>query len=305
MNFTAVEQQTRHVFDAIQAGHLQDQGALDRHRSLLSYRNLGLPEGWLEGKVCADMGCGAAASGMFNLLELGAAHVVGLDLTESFVPHARATLAARPDFDGRYAFDVGSLEDLPYADGRFDFILCHGVLHNVENDRQALAEMFRCLKPGGICHLTVMGQGGLLGRLGMEVMRQEYRANPWFKGFVDTMDVAGLRRHLDWLQGRVEADGSEAHLLSVEFLEILKKLIDEDLLLTISDRLKTPVYHTYSLADFEAMLRGAGFSSWRRTSRQPSYANIRRVVAPLYKDYDHPLARLLYGDGTLVMLATR
>ncbi len=44
-------------------------------------------------------------------------------------------------------------------------------------------------------------------------------------------------------------------------------------------------------------LKAAGFTAWRRVSRQPSYNNIRKIVAPLYHDYQSDLARLLYGEG--------
>ena len=30
---------------------------------------------------------------------------------------------------------------------------------------------------------------------------------------------------------------------------------------------------------------------------QPSYHNIRKILAPLYKNYNSQLARILFGDG--------
>ena len=39
--------------------------------------------------------------------------------------------------------------DLKFDDGCFDAILCVGVLHYVENDRKAMQELYRVLKPEG------------------------------------------------------------------------------------------------------------------------------------------------------------
>jgi SAM-dependent methyltransferase len=40
-------------------------------------------------------------------------------------------------------------ESLPFADGSFDVILLHEVIEHVRSDREAVAEAYRCLRPGG------------------------------------------------------------------------------------------------------------------------------------------------------------
>lgn len=44
---------------------------------------------------------------------------------------------------------LAACEALPYADGAFDLVLSHEVLEHVQNDRLAVAEMVRVLRPGG------------------------------------------------------------------------------------------------------------------------------------------------------------
>jgi len=39
--------------------------------------------------------------------------------------------------------------DLPFEDGHFDVILCNHVLEHIPDDRKALSELYRVLKPGG------------------------------------------------------------------------------------------------------------------------------------------------------------
>jgi ubiquinone/menaquinone biosynthesis C-methylase UbiE len=44
---------------------------------------------------------------------------------------------------------VADMTELPFADGAVDLFLSYSGLHMVPNPREAVAEMARCLKPGG------------------------------------------------------------------------------------------------------------------------------------------------------------
>jgi len=52
-----------------------------------------------------------------------------------------------------YNYPEGTIEmdilDIKYDDNFFDFILCSHVLEHILDDRKALSELFRVLKPGG------------------------------------------------------------------------------------------------------------------------------------------------------------
>jgi SAM-dependent methyltransferase len=50
-------------------------------------------------------------------------------------------------------------ENLPYPADSFDLVLSHEVLEHVADDRQALLEIVRCLKPGGRLVLFVPNRG--------------------------------------------------------------------------------------------------------------------------------------------------
>lgn len=47
------------------------------------------------------------------------------------------------------------LEALPYRDDSFDVVTCLDVIEHIEDDRQAVAELARVLRPGGLLVLTV------------------------------------------------------------------------------------------------------------------------------------------------------
>ena len=48
-----------------------------------------------------------------------------------------------------------SVLNIPYSDNYFDFIICNHVLEHVEDDRKAINELYRVLKPHGIAILQV------------------------------------------------------------------------------------------------------------------------------------------------------
>jgi SAM-dependent methyltransferase len=52
---------------------------------------------------------------------------------------------------------VGSADALPFADGRFDVVLCSQVLEHVERPPRVLAEIHRVLRPGGVALLSTHG----------------------------------------------------------------------------------------------------------------------------------------------------
>lgn len=58
---------------------------------------------------------------------------------------------------GLYTFadEIVDIQDIPYEDNYFDFILCSHVLEHVPDDNKALSELYRVLKPGGTALILV------------------------------------------------------------------------------------------------------------------------------------------------------
>jgi len=77
-------------------------------------------------------------------------------------PFFQKTFKAMPNLDYTSA-DIESplamvkmdIMDIPYEDGLFDVILCYHVLEHVADDRRAMREFLRVLKPGGWAILQV------------------------------------------------------------------------------------------------------------------------------------------------------
>jgi 2-polyprenyl-3-methyl-5-hydroxy-6-metoxy-1,4-benzoquinol methylase/uncharacterized protein YbaR (Trm112 family) len=102
--------------------------------------------GWswsgMKGKRILDVGCGA---GRFAEVALqSGATVVGLDYS-SAIDAARRNLAAFPDFHAVQ----GSVYELPFRPGTFDYVYCLGVLQHTPDPDGAFAKLPEMLARGG------------------------------------------------------------------------------------------------------------------------------------------------------------
>jgi SAM-dependent methyltransferase len=99
-------------------------------------------------------GCGVGAYD--ERLVAHAAHVVGLDIELDRVQEARQRFcqAGLP-----YEFLGGAGETLPFPSDCFDLILSHEVLEHVQDDREAVREIVRTLRPGGRLALFCPNRG--------------------------------------------------------------------------------------------------------------------------------------------------
>jgi len=103
-----------------------------------------------------DVGCG---TGNFasQVIKFIGAEVWGLDLSEGM-------LSRCPKHE-RLHFVLGDSENLPFPENTFDAITCTHSFHHYPNQLQAIAEMFRVLRPGGRVHIIDGDPDELWGEL--------------------------------------------------------------------------------------------------------------------------------------------
>ncbi|SIT58141.1 putative Methyltransferase family protein [Mesorhizobium prunaredense] len=102
----------------------------------------------------ADIGCG---SGHFarKLADHGAA-VVGYDGSAEMVSAAWHSAESGRGSGGSLHFEqIGSVEQLPVADGSLDGCICLSVLEYLPNISVGLGEIARVVKPGGVVVLSI------------------------------------------------------------------------------------------------------------------------------------------------------
>ena len=120
-----------------------------------------------------DVGCGtgrllARAAAVFP-----GAGLAGVDPAAGMVAEAAASLSA--DVDARFV--RGAAERLPFADGSFDLVLSSMSFHHWADQRTALGEVRRVLRPGGIVALADGFAVGLL-RLGFRIAASAAASTP-------------------------------------------------------------------------------------------------------------------------------
>jgi SAM-dependent methyltransferase len=103
-------------------------------------------------------GCGEGHEALFIRRELGGS-VVGVDIDEQWDPSLEADA---PDF----RLLVGSILELPFADGSFDVVFYHHVIEHVDDPAGSLRELARVLRPGGLIFIGTPNRHRAVGYLG-------------------------------------------------------------------------------------------------------------------------------------------
>jgi SAM-dependent methyltransferase len=118
--------------------------------------------GVLAGDRLLDLGCGFGRHA-YEAARRGA-DVVALDAGRDEVDGVGAVFAAMADAgELDDAARVGTVQGdglhLPFADAAFDRVICSEVLEHLHDDRAAMAELARVLRPGGTMAVTVPRYG--------------------------------------------------------------------------------------------------------------------------------------------------
>lgn len=143
----------------------------------------------LGGKIVLSLGCGAGHDSA-ELKKRGAAHSVGIDISEELIKIAKAE---HPECE----FHVMDMEKLVFSDSEFDFIYSSLAVHYLKDWGNMLAEAYRVLKPGGIflfsCGHPVTDQWDvhMEGNIRVKQLRvEENKQNDEVKIFGEYLDQA-------------------------------------------------------------------------------------------------------------------
>jgi ubiquinone/menaquinone biosynthesis C-methylase UbiE len=109
----------------------------------------------LKSRRVLDLGCGRGGV-LLAFLQFGC-EAVGLDPYDVYLEETRRRCAAA-GFTPELVQGVG--EQLPFADGSFDFINCNEVTEHAEDPDQLLAECQRVLRPDGAMYISFHNRFG-------------------------------------------------------------------------------------------------------------------------------------------------
>lgn len=77
--------------------------------------------------------------------------LVGIDIDNEAIKHATKTFRAK-----NLIFKEGDALNLKFKDNYFDIVICTHVYEHVENPNKLFSEIYRVLKPSGICYLAAV-----------------------------------------------------------------------------------------------------------------------------------------------------
>ena len=83
-----------------------------------------------------------------------AGHVIGLDASRRMLKVARKKVSAER-FEEFISLTRGDAQELPYLDDSFDVVTCLEALEFLSDQRAALAEIIRVLRPGGLLLVSI------------------------------------------------------------------------------------------------------------------------------------------------------
>ncbi len=140
----------RSIYDAeaaVEASHWWFEGRRDLFGRILERYAVGRSSHIL------DAGTGTGAN-LRMLIERGYTNACGLDFSDDAIRYcAEKGLTVRQ----------GSLTEMPFEDCSLDFVLATDVIEHIDNDRRALQEIHRVLRPGGRVLITVPAFRSLWG----------------------------------------------------------------------------------------------------------------------------------------------
>lgn len=112
------------------------------------------------GMKLLDCGAGSGSITLGLAQAIAPGEATGVDISE--VEVARATERAATEGVTNLHFEVGNIYQLAFADESFDAIFSHNVLEHVQKPLNALLEMYRLLKPGGVIGIRNSDLGGCI-----------------------------------------------------------------------------------------------------------------------------------------------
>ncbi len=149
-----------------------------------------------------ELGCGNGGLWRNRTLPHGVTLTL-TDFSDGMLESARASLAGM----GSLTFRQADIQDIPYEDGAFDFVIANMMLYHVPDIDRAIAEVRRVLKPWGTFACATSGENGI-AEFVREIFAEKYSLAPVTVPFTLQNGGEMLERYFD----RVEVRRYEDHL---------------------------------------------------------------------------------------------
>jgi ubiquinone/menaquinone biosynthesis C-methylase UbiE len=171
------------------------------------YRTMDIIAGMPNGAAVLDVPCGSGIA-ILRLRPDQRLRYVGVDISAPMLQRARRRIPA-PHRE-RVEIVEGSIERMAFADGEFDLCVCFNGLRCVPDPAVAVAEIARCLRPGGRLvgefavrgqlhradvYMTVLRATGTFGPAGTRDDAQRWLCDAGL--VIDALECTGAIAHFD------------------------------------------------------------------------------------------------------------
>lgn len=156
------EERVHHVFENIYQKYDQMNSIISFRQHIRWRKDTMKRMNVQKGKKALDVCCGTADWTIAMSKAIGKeGEVVGLDFSENMLKVGREKLANEQIENAKLVH--GNAMELPFSDDSFDYVTVGFGLRNVPDYMQALREMYRVLKPGGVIACLETSQPTMFG----------------------------------------------------------------------------------------------------------------------------------------------
>ena len=151
------------------------------------------------GSRILDIGCGSGRH-TCEAYRCREAFVIGADLAMDDVREARNRLRYHDQLGehggGVWQLNIADIRDLPYKRRAFDLLICSEVMEHIPDEKQAVKELARILKPGK--HLALSVPRYIPERICWMLSQEYHKANQGHiriyhkKGIISLLETAGF-----------------------------------------------------------------------------------------------------------------
>ena len=232
---------------------------------------------WAKDKRVLDLACGEGYGSA--LLARHAASVMGVDVSQQAVDHARA--AYQPLSNAR--FSVGSCTAIPAPDKSFDLAVSFETLEHIHEQEQFLGELDRVLAPGGVLLISCPNKAEYTDKRGTD---NEFHVKELYRDELDAL-IRKRFAHATWYGQKpsfYSVIAPEKAVSGGELIEVTEKTPDQG-----GAHLASPLYYIV-VAGREAAAVDAvaptlsvfadlddwAYNDWFRVTRE-NWANQKRI----------------------------
>jgi ubiquinone/menaquinone biosynthesis C-methylase UbiE len=298
------ETRTRQIYEAQHKLISADETATARIVGTYEQTTFGVDPQWFKGKSALDAGCGNIGAMILKLHGLGS-KVHAIDLGSDWIEPLTENLTKAGLPSSAYSLQPGSVLDIPFADQEFDFVSINGVLIHLEtmaDIEKGFAEGARVTRKDGHYFTSYGPCGGVMQGVVMPALRAHYRADVGFRMLIDNLSPSRIHTTID----KIVADARiyAGQTLDAEFL---KGLFGWDYCVFLQNYIQAPTWWSNECtpAFVEELYRRHGFADVKRLHNYNKRSDIRKFFAPLHYDRDHPISKVLYGEGYVQYVGRR